>query len=70
MKAVVRKFKSIFSHNRIPDGVFSHNGPPFSAQEYKDCAKEYNFRFETSSPKYPQSNGLAKRTIQTVKQLL
>ena len=69
-KAVIRKFKSIFSYHRKPAEVFSDNGPQFSAQEYKDFAREYNFRFETSSPKYPQSNGLAERTIQTVKHVL
>ena len=69
-KAVIRKFKSVFSRHGIPAEVFSDNGPQFSAQEYKDFAREYNFRFETSSPKYPQSNGLAERTIQTVKHLL
>ena len=36
---------------------------------YKDFAKSYRFRHETSSPLYPQSNGLAE-LVQTAKRLL
>ena len=69
-KAVIRKFKSIFSRHGIPDEILSDNGPQYSAQEYKYFGKVYNFRFESSGPKYPQSNDQAERTIQNVKHLL
>lgn len=35
-----------------------------------EFAREWNFNVITSSPHYPQSNGMAERTIQTVKTLL
>ena len=36
----------------------------------KKFADTYGFTLLTSSPHYPQSNGLAKQTIQTIKELL
>ena len=48
----------------------SDNGPQFVSQAMKEFATSYGFSLVTSSPHYPQSNGLAERTIQTVKGLL
>ena len=51
--------------------VFADNGPQFIANEYKQFAKSWDFDHnDTSSPHFPQSNGLAERTVQTVKQTL
>ena len=48
----------------------SDNGPQFDAQAFDDFAKSYNFEHTTSSPEYPQSNGLVERTVKTVKRLI
>ena len=48
----------------------SDNGPQYSSQEYAKFAKQWGFKHVTSSPHYPQSNGLAERTVQTVKNIL
>ena len=67
---VISAFKSQFSKYGIPDELVTDNGPQYSSKEFKDFAKEYGFVHTTSSPLYPQSNGQAERTVQTVKRLL
>ena len=42
----------------------------YISQEYDNFAKTWIFQHKTSSSTYPQSNGLAERTVQTVKNLL
>ena len=69
-QGVIRALKNIFSRHGIPETLFSDNGPQYDSKEFSDFAKHYNFHHVTSSPHYPQSNGLAERAIQTVKKLL
>ena len=54
----------------IPKTVMSDNGPQFAAREYKEFARELGFYHDTSRRKYPKSNGLVERTIQTVKKTI
>jgi len=67
---VITHTKSVFARHGIPREVRSDNGPQFSSKEYGQFAKTWGFKHTTSSPKYPQSNGLAERTVQTVKGIL
>ena len=66
---VVQSLKSIFARHGIPDEVFSDNNP-FNSACMRSFAREWNFNLSTSSPTYPQSNGMVERSIQTVKSLL
>ena len=50
--------------------MISDNGPQFSAESYAQFAKEYNFKYVTSSPYHPQGNGEAEHAVGTVKNLL
>ena len=61
--------KSVFARHGIPDEVIADN-MPFSSKECIQFAQEWGFEINTSSPRYPQSNGMSERTIQTVKNLL
>lgn len=67
---IINELKSIFARFGIPEKVVSDNGPQYSSYEFEDFSKKWNFDHITSSPRYPQSNGLAERTVQTVKRLL
>ena len=62
--------KAVFSRHGIPESVRSGNGPQFSSHEFAKFAASYGFKHTTSSPYFPQSNGLAERTVQTVKNIL
>jgi hypothetical protein len=66
---VILAMKGTFSRFGIPKVVVSDNGPQFASGEFKEFSKTYQFVHETSSPKYLQGNGLAERTVGTVKAL-
>ena len=68
--AVISAIKSVFSRHGIPELLISDNGPQYVSKEFEEFAEKYNFKHTTSSPHFPQSNGQAERTVQTVKRLL
>ena len=67
---VVTYMKSIFARHGIPREVKSDNGLQYTSQEFGKFSKEWNFQHTTTSPYHPQANGLAERSVQTVKNLL
>ena len=56
--------KSLFARPGVPTTLVIDNG---ISQEMNQFATTYGFNHITSSPCYPQSNGLAERTVRTVK---
>jgi len=62
--------KSIFSWHGLPEIIHSDNGPQFSSKEMTDFTSFYGIKHITSSPYFPQSNGIAERFVQTTKQFL
>ena len=67
--AIITALKAIFARYGVPAFLVSDNGPQYVSQEMKDFASKYGFVQVTSSPHYPRSNGLAERTVRTVKAL-
>lgn len=67
---VISVLKSTFARHGIPKLLISDNGPPFNSKEFKKFMYDWGVEHRTSSPYYPQSNGLAERSIQTVKKML
>ena len=67
---VIRCLKEFFSRHGIPEKIISDNGPQYSSHEFQDFVNQWNITHCTSSPKYAQSNGLAEKTVQTVKRIL
>lgn len=67
---VITKLKSIYARHGIPAIFISDNGPPFNSKEFSNFCENWGIDHITSSPYLPRSNGLAERTIQTVKKLL
>ncbi|PAA81393.1 hypothetical protein BOX15_Mlig005974g2 [Macrostomum lignano] len=64
---VILQLKKYFSTFGTPEKLRCDNGPPFSSNAFQLYAKSSGIALVTSSPRYPQSNGLAERAVQTVK---
>ncbi|XP_077522668.1 uncharacterized protein LOC144133441 [Amblyomma americanum] len=69
-RSVVAALSAMFARYGIPIELCTDNGPQFSSQEFAAFAKEYDFAHVTSSPHYPQSNGLAEKGVQIVKRIM
>lgn len=59
----------MFARLSSPQKVISGNGPQYSSQEYVTFATEYGLMHATSSPRHPQSNGLAVKSVQNAKRI-
>ena len=69
-RTVINPIKPQVARYGIPEVTVSDNGSEFSSHEFAEFAREYGFKHITSSPRYPQSNGLAERGVQTAKNLM
>ena len=69
-RTVIDKLKEVFSRFGIPDVLYSDNGPRYLSEEFQKFSREWGFNHVTSSPYYPQSNGLAERAVRSAKDLL
>ena len=68
--AVITEFKSIFATFGVCQILRSDNAGCYASQQFRDFASTWGFIQRFSSPRYPQSNGLAERSVGTVKGLL
>lgn len=66
---VIVELMQIFSRFGIPKIIIADN-MPFGSYECAEFAKRMDFKFVTSSPHYPKSNGLAERSVQICKNIL
>ncbi|UYV66867.1 K02A2.6-like, partial [Cordylochernes scorpioides] len=68
---VVRSCKSIFARHGVPETVVIDNGTQFgAAREFANFARQYGFTHVTSSPRFPQSNGMAEAGVKIAKLIL
>ena len=59
--------KAFFTELGVPDTIVSDGGPQYTSAEFKDFTKHWQIERQVSSPRNPQSNGIAKRCVQTMK---
>ena len=61
--------KQILAEYGWPDTIVSDNGPCYTSEIFKGLMKEYQVNHTTCLPHYLQSNGLAEKNVQIVKNL-
>ena len=66
---VANQCKFVFSEYGWPEPLISDNGPCYTVDAFTSVMNAYHVSHITSSPHYPQSNGLAERYVQIVKSL-
>lgn len=67
---VIEKMCKTFAIIGIPVYLVSDNGPPFSSAEFMKFLKNNGCVPLKSPPYHPESNGMAERTVHTIKQAL
>ena len=67
---VIDGLRQIFATVGLPTEICSDNGPPFHSHEFENFCTSYGIKVSKSPPYHPQSNGLAERAVQTVKNSL
>jgi len=68
-QSVITALKIMFACFGIPQIIRSDNGTCFASKEFRDYARCTGFSLVTSSPRYPESNGLAESAVCTIKRL-
>lgn len=67
-KCINNALIDIFCIHGSPNEIVSDH-VPFDSKECKDFASEWGFKFTYTSPRYPQSNGMAERAVQIAKKI-
>ena len=63
----LRYLRDLFSTKGVPAVVMTDNRPPFNSEEFKRFAREFDFKHQTSSPHFHQSNGFIEAMVKKVK---
>ena len=67
---IISVLKVHFATHVVPEKLFSDNARYYISTQFQNVSKTWNFEHLTSSPRYPQSNGLTERAVQSAKNLL
>ena len=67
---LIQALRQTFTRTAIPDVLWSDCGPQFTANTFKNFAKQWGFSHLTSSLRYPQSNGKIEATVKSMKKIL
>lgn len=67
---VIKACKISFATHGVPETLKSDNGTQYTSQAFTSFTRSWNFNHITSSPYYSQSNGLAEKAVQTIKNLM
>lgn len=65
-KAAIQALDKIFNEYGVPKVVKTDNGPAFISNEFKQYAKNKNFKQQLITPEHPQSNSIAERFMSNI----
>ena len=63
----LRYLRDLFSTEGVPAVIMTDNGPPFNGEEFRHFGREFDFKHQTSSPHFHQSNGFIEAMVKKVK---
>ena len=63
----IELLQSVFATHGLPQKVVTDNCTSFTSQEFEEFMKANGIKHITSSPCHPSTNGLAERSVQTLK---
>ena len=66
-KVLVQEMKAVFAELGVQNIIVSDGGPQYTSAEVKDFMKQWQIEHRVSSPRNPQSNGMAECCVQTMK---
>ena len=69
-RTVIHKTKAHFARHGIPELMITDSGTQYTADEFANFAKQWNFRHHPSSPLNHSSNGKAENAVKIVKSLM
>jgi len=62
--------EKIFAWFGIPEVLRTDNGPCYKSESFSAFMESWGVVHKTSRPRYPESNGMAERSVKTVKDFL
>ena len=68
--AVIQRLSVHFARHGIPEIVISDNATQYTSTVFKEFSQKWDFKHITISPRHSQSNGLAEKYVQIVKNLM
>ena len=69
-KTIIHKTKAHFACHGIPELLITDSGTQYTADEFANFAKQWNFRHYPSSPLNHSSNGKAENAVKIVKLMM
>ena len=66
-KAITHHMQAIFAEYGWPNTLITDNGPCYTRKEFQMLMESMSVNHITSSPHYPQSNGLAGKFVGIIK---
>ena len=67
---LITVLRELFARTAVPDTFWSHGGPQFSSNQFRQFATQWKFQHQMSSPHCPQSNGKAEAIVKSMKKII